>query len=78
MDNIGQRTTRTTITIPSDLMADAKSLRLNVSRHCQQSLAAEVARLKAERWSKANADAIAEYNADVLADGLLLKDQGTW
>lgn len=69
---------RTTITVPTGLLVEAKALQLNVSRFCQQSLAGELRRLKAERWAETNAKAIAEYNADVLANGLLLDDQGTW
>jgi post-segregation antitoxin (ccd killing protein) len=69
---------RTTITVPTNMLVEAKEMRLNVSRVFQQSLASELARIKSERWAETNAEAIADYNADVLANGLLLKDQGTW
>lgn len=70
--------TRTTVTAPAEMLAEAKALQLNVSRLFQASLAEELSRVKAARWAEENAAAIAEYNADVLANGLLLKDQGTW
>lgn len=69
---------RTTVTAPAEMLAEAKALQLNVSRLFQQKLAEEVARAKAERWAEENAEAIAEYNADVRTNGMLLADQGTW
>lgn len=69
---------RTTITVPTQILSEAKSLGVNVSRVVQTSLAREVAHRKAAEWSRANADAIAEYNRHIATHGLLLADQGTW
>ena len=69
---------RTTVTAPAAMLAEAKALQLNVSRLFQQKLAEELARAKAARWAEDNAEAIAEYNADVLKNGMLLGDQGVW
>lgn len=69
---------RATISIPADMLADAREFELNLSRHVQESLGAELAQRKAERWQKDNKEAIDAYNAHVREHGCLLKDQGTW
>lgn len=78
MEKSDARMTRTTITAPSEVLAKAKALNLNVSRFCQDALAREVARLAAERWYADNKAAIDAYNERVLRDGPSLLGQRTW
>jgi antitoxin CcdA len=53
-------------------------MNLNLSRLCQKSLAAEIGRLKAERWYEDNKAAIDAYHAHVRARGLALEKQRVW
>jgi len=78
MDKADVSMTRTTITAPSNVLAKAKALNLNVSRLCQEALAREVGRLEAERWYADNKAAIDAYNDRVLKDGPALAGQRTW
>lgn len=69
---------RTTITIPADMLADAKAFDINLSRRVQEMLQRDIARLKQQRWAENNAEAIAAYNDDIRQNGLLLDGQGSW
>lgn len=62
---------RTTVTVPAEILSEAKSLGVNVSRVCQESLALEVRRLKNHRWAEENKAGIKAYNAFVEEHGVL-------
>jgi post-segregation antitoxin (ccd killing protein) len=69
---------RTTISVPRELLLDAKTMAINVSQLTQDVLQREVAKLKARQWAIENAVAIDEYNKDIRENGLLLEEQGPW
>lgn len=60
------------ISIDSDLLAEAKTLGINISRACERGLAEQVAEVRAARWRMENADALESSNAHVERHGLPL------
>jgi antitoxin CcdA len=62
----------TNVTLPADLIADAKRLGINISDACESGLRERVASARRQRWLEENREAIAEYNARVERDGLIL------
>ncbi len=62
----------TNLSLDSELLKEAKSLGINVSRSAEAGIAAAVKRHKQEQWLKENADALASSNAYVEANGLPL------
>ena len=60
------------ISIDSDLLAEANTLGINISRACEQGLAEQVAVVRAARWRAENAGAIASSNAHAETQGLPL------
>ena len=73
MDRIDRGTRRATnVSLSETLLADAKELGINVSRACETGLAAEVKKLREERWIEENMEAIQSWNAWVEEHGLPL------
>ena len=64
----------TNVTLPEPLLRTARALKINVSQACEQGLAAEVAKTKAQRWLEENSSAIDAWNAHVEEHGLPLAD----
>lgn len=62
----------TNVTLPDALMREARALKINVSQACEQGLAAEVAKTKAQRWLAENAEAFDAWNAYTEEHGLPL------
>jgi antitoxin CcdA len=62
----------TNVSLDTDLIGEAKRLGINVSRACEQGLAAEINTERARRWRAENAEAIAASNAFVEEHGLPL------
>lgn len=62
----------TSVTIDAELLAAAKELGINVSRASEEGLAAQVKRIREERWREENAEALQGYNAWVEKNGLPL------
>lgn len=60
------------VTLPVSLLQAARDLKINVSQACEQGLAAEVAKTKAQRWLEDNAAAMDAWNAHVAEHGLPL------
>ena len=58
------------LSLDGAVIADAKTLGLNLSRVLEDALRREVAAEKARRWSEENAEAIAFNNARIERDGL--------
>jgi antitoxin CcdA len=52
----------TNISLDRDLVAEARTLGINVSRACEAGLAAGIAAERARRWRDDNAEAIASSN----------------
>lgn len=64
-------TTRTTITLPTQLLSEAKAFGINVSQQSQAALAAEVIRRKREAWLEENREGIEQLNAFTEKHGVL-------
>ena len=62
----------TNVTLPDALLRAARSLKINISQACEQGLAAEVAKTKAQRWLEENAAAMDAWSAHIEAHGLPL------
>ena len=64
----------TSISIDAELLAEARSLGINMSRTCERALKEQVAQRRREQWLEENAAAIAGWNAYVEKHGLPLAD----
>jgi len=64
----------TNITLPVELVAEAKALNINVSQACESGLAHSVAEARRVRWLEDNKEAIEAYNEMVERDGLPLDE----
>ncbi len=59
----------TNVTVNSDLLAQAKALKINLSAVLEKSLAEYVRVLKTEAWLRENGEAISTFNRDVELHG---------
>ncbi len=62
----------TNVSLNSDLLEQAKTLGINVSRACERGLIEQIAELRAKRWLEENREAIESSNAYVEEHGLPL------
>lgn len=62
----------TNVSLPRDLVTEAKRLGVNLSKACERGLAAEVAETRSAQWRRDNQEAIEAWNAHVEANGLPL------
>lgn len=62
----------TNVTLNADLLDKARACGINVSRACEEGLAQELARARAEAWKRENREAVEAANAYVAAKGLPL------
>ena len=62
----------TNVSLPSDLVAEAKALDINLSRACEAGLEAALKEERKRRWQDENAAAIEASNAYVKQHGLPL------
>ncbi len=62
----------TNVTLPESLLREARAFDINVSKACEQGLAAEVAAAREARWQRDNQAAIDAWNAHVDQQGLPL------
>jgi antitoxin CcdA len=62
------------LSVNSDLLRRARELDINLSALLDQALEEAVRRRLAEQWTEENRQAIAEYNADVAANGVFGDD----
>lgn len=63
----------TNVSLPEDLLKEAKTLRINVSKAAVDGVARAVAEKRAELWLQENRDAIESSNAFVEEHGLPLE-----
>lgn len=69
---IGAQRRPTNISLPADLVDNAKRLGINVSQACEEGLRKEVRKMLGEQWQRDNAEAIESSNAYVRDHGLPL------
>ena len=62
----------TNLSLPEDLIAEAKRLNINISQACEQGLEEQVRKSKREAWLEANREALEASNAWVEKHGLPL------
>jgi antitoxin CcdA len=63
----------TNVTLPVELVAEAKALQVNLSQACESGLAHSVAEARRARWLDENKQAIDAYNERIAREGLLLE-----
>ncbi len=63
----------TNVSLPGDVVAEAKELGINLSQACEKGVVAEISAKRRERWLAENMDAIRERNAWVEKNGLPLE-----
>jgi antitoxin CcdA len=70
----------TNVSLPAELVAEAKRLGLNVSEACQTGLAAEVKKAREAAWKEENREAIESYNTYVREHGMPMAQyrNGLW
>ena len=59
----------TNVTLPADLVAEAKRLNINVSQACEAGLLTSVAEIRRVRWLEENREAIQAYNDRIETSG---------
>lgn len=64
----------TNVSLPADLIEEARDLKVNISKACEAGLSLEVARTRADRWREENRSAIQYWNRWVEENGLPLED----
>lgn len=64
----------TNVSLPSDLIEEARRLNINISKACEQGLERQVAKSRADRWQEENREAIEYWNAWVEEHGLPLAE----
>ncbi len=64
----------TNITLPAPLLAEARTLGLNVSQVCERGLVAEIAAARARQWLLENREALESSRRYVERNGLPLAD----
>ena len=62
----------TSVSLAEPLLAEAKTLGINVSQAAEEGVAAAVARHRREQWLEENAAAIQSYNEFVEKHGMVL------
>ena len=62
----------TNVSLPTELVNEARRLGINVSEACQQGLADQVRKARGEQWKLENREAIASSNEYVRKHGLPL------
>ena len=62
----------TNVTLPEDLLREARALDVNLSQACERGLAAAVAEMRARQWRSENHTAISAWNDYVETNGVPL------
>ena len=62
----------TNVSLPAELIEEARRLDINISKACEQGLERQVAKTRAELWQEENREAIESSNAYVEKHGLPL------
>lgn len=62
----------TNVALDAKLVADAKAEGINLSRACEAGLAAELKKVREQRWLEENREAIAAWNEWTEKNGLIL------
>jgi len=66
------------VSLPADLVAEARALGITLSQACETGLAAEVKRERERRWKEENREAIDSWNRWLEKNGLPYADLRLW
>ena len=64
----------TNVTLPEALLREARALKINVSKACENGLSAEVANTRARQWVEENRPAMEAWNDYVEQHGIPLAE----
>lgn len=64
----------TNVTVPPEIVSEAKELGINLSEAFERGLRESIAEVRAVRWKKENREALESYNRFVEEHGLPLAD----
>lgn len=62
----------TNVSLPSELIEEARQLDINISQACERGLEEQVRRIRSEKWIEENREAIDYWNGWVEENGLPL------
>lgn len=62
----------TNVTLPEDLLREAREIGINLSQACERGIAAEVSSAREQRWLVQNREAMDAWNEHITAHGLPL------
>ena len=68
----------TNVTIRSDLLDEARALKINLSQEFEQHLSEVVRKQRGEQWKRENREAIKAYNKFVEENGIWSDEFRTW
>lgn len=71
-EHAGSSRRPTNVTLPDNLLREARALGINLSQACERGLAAEVGSVRRQRWLEENRDAMEAWNEYVAEHGLPL------
>jgi antitoxin CcdA len=60
----------TNVSLPADLVEEAKRLGINLSQACETALSAEVRKAMGEEWKRENREAILSWNKWIAENGM--------
>lgn len=61
------------VSLPTDLVAEARKLKINTSRAAETGIADAVRKAREEAWKKENRQAIEEHNARIAKHGTYIR-----
>ena len=68
----------TNVSISSDLLAEARELKINISAETEKHLTEVVRKARGEQWKRENREAIEAYNRHIAEHGLWNEEFRTW
>jgi antitoxin CcdA len=74
IEEAGNHRRPTNVTLPVDLVNEAKKLRVNVSQACESGLARSVAEARRTRWLEENEEAFRAHSEMIEREGLILDE----
>jgi antitoxin CcdA len=67
-------TARASVTLPKELLRQARELGVDVSKATARGLAGEIGRMRAEQWAEQHSDAVADWSDYVRENGMPFED----
>ena len=67
-------TARASVTLPRELLRQARELGVDVSKAAARGLAGEIGRMRAEQWAEQHSDAVEDWSNYVRENGMPFED----